>query len=99
MGWQSGSLFAFDFESAEAYASFQTHELIDGTALGELVSKAWCARTPRGGRRDVRVATLAGARAAADAGDGRGGVHLHGGRRVRAKPVPQGNHRTQVKDH
>ena len=49
MGWQSGSLFAFDFESAEAYASFLGHELIDGTALGELVSKAWCARTPRGG--------------------------------------------------
>ena len=49
MGWQSGNLFAFDFESAEAYASFLGHELIDGTALGELVSKAWCARTPRGG--------------------------------------------------
>ena len=49
MGWQSGSLFAFDFEKAESYASFLAHELIDGTALGELVSKAWCARTPRGG--------------------------------------------------
>ena len=49
MGWQSGNKFAFDFESAEAYASFLGHELIDGTALGELVSKAWCARTPRGG--------------------------------------------------
>ena len=49
MGWQSGNLFAFDFESAEAHASFLGHELIDGTALGELVSKAWCARTPRGG--------------------------------------------------
>jgi hypothetical protein len=53
LGWNSGNLYCFDLESAEIYKEFRNHPAMDGSELGELVSRAWTARTPRGGAHVV----------------------------------------------